>query len=78
MLGVIITVGIILLVVAGVGGFVFSQYRKFLREAKNYERGLKMLPLYIHIPPISSYISVNFLYYLDLLLRVGGVGFSPS
>ena len=59
MLGVIITVGLILLVAAGVGGFVFSQYRKVLREAKNYERGLKMVPLYIHIPPISSDIAGN-------------------
>ena len=54
MLGVIITVFIVLLVAAGVGLFAFNQYRKVLREAKNYERGLKMVPLYIHIPPISS------------------------
>ncbi len=45
---------IVLLVAAGVGLFAFNQYRKVLREAKNYERGLKMVPLYIHIPPISS------------------------
>ncbi len=54
MIGVIVTVIIILLAAAGVGGFIFMQYRKVLREAKNYERGLKMVPLYIHIPPISS------------------------
>lgn len=54
MLGVIITVLVILLAAAGVGGFAFMQYRKVLREAKNYERGLKMVPLYIHIPPMSS------------------------
>lgn len=59
MLGIIITVGLILLAAAGVGAFVFSQYRKVLREAKNYERGLKMVPLYIHIPPISSDIAGN-------------------
>lgn len=41
-----------------VGGTVlfvaFSQYRKTLREAKNYERGLKMIPLRIHLPPASE------------------------
>lgn len=59
MFGVLITVVIILLVAAGLGGFAFHQYRKVLREAKNYERGLKMVPLYIHIPPISSDIAGN-------------------
>ncbi len=54
MFGIILTIVIILLVVAGVALFAFNQYRKVLREAKNYERGLKMVPLYIHIPPISS------------------------
>jgi len=54
MLGSIITVIIILAILSGVGAFVFVQYRKVLREAKNYERGLKMVPLYIHIPPPSD------------------------
>ncbi len=30
------------------------QYRRVLREAKNYERGLKMVPLLIHLPPSSD------------------------
>ena len=59
MLGFIITVVIILLALAGLGGFAFTQYRKVLREAKNYERGLKMVPMYIHIPPISSDLEGN-------------------
>lgn len=59
MLGIIITIVIVLLAAAGVGGFAFMQYRRVLREAKNYERGLKMVPLYIHIPPISSDIDGN-------------------
>ncbi len=41
------------------GAFAFNQYRKVLREAKNYERGLKMVPLYIHIPPMSTDLSAN-------------------
>lgn len=54
MLGFIITVLVIILVVAGILYFAFAQYRRILREAKNYERGLKMVPLYIHIPPVSD------------------------
>lgn len=54
MIGIVITVVIILLALVGVGGFALLQYRRILREAKNYERGLKMVPLYIHIPPMSS------------------------
>ena len=54
MLGFIITILVIVLVVAGILMFVFTQYQRVLREAKNYERGLKMVPLYIHIPPVSD------------------------
>lgn len=54
MIGFIITLVIILGLLGVVGGFAFSQYRKTLREAKNYERGLKMVPMYIHIPPSSD------------------------
>ena len=59
MLGIIITVLVILLVVAGILYFAFTQYQKVLREAKNYERGLKMVPLYIHIPPVSDDMLAN-------------------
>lgn len=37
-----------------IAAIFFFQYRKALREAKNYERGLKMVPLYIHIPPATD------------------------
>src|SRR4051812_19612212 len=40
---------------AAILGYVmFSQYQKTVREAKNYERGLKMIPLRIHLPPSST------------------------
>jgi hypothetical protein len=58
-LGFVVTILVIILLVAGVLAFVFLQYRRILREAKNYERGLKMVPMYIHIPPISSDIEGN-------------------
>lgn len=38
---------------------VYWQYRKVLREAKNYERGLKMIPLVIHLPPSSDDVEVG-------------------
>lgn len=34
--------------------FIYLYYRKLLREAKNYERGLKMVTLQIHLPPSSQ------------------------
>lgn len=46
---VLITAGIAIITV-----FILMQYRRSLREAKNYERGLKMVSLYIHIPPASD------------------------
>src|SRR5258707_2280825 len=51
----------------GIGGVIlillvfaaYSQYRKLLREAKNYERGLKMVPMLIHLPPSSDDIEAS-------------------
>lgn len=59
MTGFIITTIIIILLVGAGSYVVYLQYRRILREAKNYERGLKMVPLYIHIPPISDDIEGN-------------------
>ncbi|HJM04365.1 MAG TPA: TraM recognition domain-containing protein [Candidatus Saccharimonadaceae bacterium] len=58
MSGVIIAIVIILLVTVGIV-IAYHQYQKILREAKNYERGLKMVPMYIHIPPMSDDIEGN-------------------
>ena len=57
MAGIFITVFVFVFLGAAIGIFAFSQYRKTLREAKNYERGLKMVPLLIHLPPSSDDIS---------------------
>jgi hypothetical protein len=44
-----------LLVIAGITApLVFMQIRRRVREQKNYERGLKMVPLLIHLPPPSE------------------------
>ena len=59
MLNFIITVVVVIALMGVVLAFVFSQYKKTLREAKNYERGLKMVPLYIHIPPSSDDLEGN-------------------
>lgn len=40
-------------------GFVYFLFRKSLREAKNYERGLKMIPLKINLPPSSDDIETG-------------------
>lgn len=54
MAGLLITIFIVLVVGIFAGAVLFMQYRRTLREAKNYERGLKMIPMYIHIPPASD------------------------
>ena len=43
----------LLVIIAGVGGFAFFNYQRILRRAKGIERGLKMVPLLIHLPPAS-------------------------
>ncbi len=46
---------VVLLVLALIAApLVFLQVRKVFREQKNFERGLKMVPLLIHLPPISD------------------------
>jgi hypothetical protein len=47
---------LIILPLVGAGGFLFYKlyYQKMLREQKNFERGLKMVPLLIHLPPMSD------------------------
>jgi hypothetical protein len=54
MTGFLIAIFILIVLGVSVGLFLFSLYKKTLREAKNYERGLKMIPMYIHIPPASD------------------------
>ncbi|MCW1908848.1 MAG: ATP-binding protein [Candidatus Saccharibacteria bacterium] len=46
----------IVLPLIGAGGFLFYKlyYQKLMREQKNFERGLKMVPLLIHLPPMSD------------------------
>lgn len=43
-----------LVVAAAAGGVFYWRYRSMMREQKNIERGLKMVPLLIHLPPISE------------------------
>lgn len=54
MLGAFIGIFAVAFMVIIAGFVVFLQYRKTLREAKNYERGLKMVPMVIHLPPSSE------------------------
>jgi hypothetical protein len=53
------TLLIIMGLLGGIGLSVFWYYRKILREAKNYERGLKMVPILIHLPPASDDVAVG-------------------
>lgn len=55
--GVFISLFLITALVIGGATIAFLSYRKTLREAKNYERGLKMIPILIHLPPASEDIA---------------------
>jgi len=55
--GVFVTLFIITIVVLGGATVAFLMYRRTLRDAKNYERGLKMVPILIHLPPASEDIA---------------------
>lgn len=55
--GVFITLFIVTCLVIGGATVAFLMYRKTLRDAKNYERGLKMVPILIHLPPASEDIA---------------------
>ena len=53
---------IVMFVAVFVGGFLLYLWlrsRRVLREAKGYERGLKMVPMLIHLPPSSEDIDVG-------------------
>ncbi len=50
---------ILFLAILIVGPIVFFRYRTTYREHKNYERGLKMVPLLIHLPPPSEDLEVG-------------------
>lgn len=49
----------VLLVAAIAAPIVYWQTQKMFREQKNYERGLKMIPLLIHLPPPSEDTEAN-------------------
>lgn len=52
--GPLIVSFIAIVIIAAGSAIAFVLYRNMLREAKNYERGLKMVPLLIHLPPTSE------------------------
>lgn len=59
-MGALLSILVILLVLLLIAApIVFIQVRKIFREQKNFERGLKMVPLFIHLPPLSEDIDVG-------------------
>ncbi len=55
LLFLILSVGIL----GGLAFFILYQYQRILRSSKDYERGLKMVILHIHLPPSSTDIEVG-------------------
>lgn len=59
-MGVLVAIfGAVVFLAMVAGPIVFLQARKVFREQKNFERGLKMVPLLIHLPPLSEDIENN-------------------
>jgi len=56
---VIMLVTIIVLMLASLSVVAFLAYRRVLRRSKAIERGLKMVPLLIHLPPPSDDTETN-------------------
>lgn len=54
MLGLLIGLILFLAVAGGIGWLVFLRVRTVAREQKSFERGLKMVPILIHLPPPSD------------------------
>ncbi len=54
MSGILVVVLVFFALVAGLGAVAYFTYQKKLRRAKAIERGLKMVPILIHLPPPSS------------------------
>lgn len=56
----LLIVGLVILgLLAIAGSIIFTYSRRQFREQKNYERGLKMVPLLIHLPPPSDDIEAG-------------------
>lgn len=51
----LVTILVTFMVIAAVAlPIIYFQIRRVFREQKNFERGLKMVPLLIHLPPPSD------------------------
>lgn len=59
MIAGLIVAAVLLISVAIAAAIVFAMTKRRLAEEKNYERGLKMIPLLIHLPPPSEDIEAN-------------------
>lgn len=49
----LVLASLLVMILAGCG-FAYFYIRRLYREQKNYERGLKMVPVLIHLPPLSD------------------------
>jgi len=56
---ILIIFGSFLVMVMAGGAFGYLYVRRLFREQKNYERGLKMVPILIHLPPQSDDTDIN-------------------
>lgn len=54
-MSILLVLLVVTLVLAAItGAILYYHSKRLLREQKNFERGLKMVPLLIHLPPLSD------------------------
>ena len=58
-MSVLIVLIIVLMLLLAAAGIAFAYLSSMWREQKNYERGLKMVPVLIHLPPMSDDIDAG-------------------
>src|SRR3954463_5995939 len=58
-MSILLILGTFLAIIAVGSIFGYVYVRRLYREQKNYERGLKMVPLLIHLPPPSEDLDSN-------------------
>ncbi|MBP6880936.1 type IV secretory system conjugative DNA transfer family protein [Candidatus Saccharibacteria bacterium] len=58
MVGIIVAL-FLLLTISGIAAYIFIRSRGVIRYAKGVERGIKMVPMIIHLPPSSDDIEVG-------------------
>ena len=51
---ILVILVVVFVIIPAIGAIWYSHSKKVFREQKNFERGLKVVPMLIHLPPLSE------------------------